>query len=597
MVRRPVRATTGTEETALIAGALGLVAVTAGIGWSALQLSALVHGRPAPPGRPDPLIRDLISHQVRWDTTAAVIAAVLLGALVGVILVAVRFMRRVIPTRLRPDRAVRYLASGADLQPLGARLRRAQIQRLGVATDSLGVPLGRVLLPPRGRSRRTVYAGWEDSVVVIAGPRTNKTTAFAIPALLSAPGAALLTSNKRDALDATRTLRREQGTVWVFDPQGIAGEQRTWWWNPLTYLWRTSPDGRDLDVGRAGRLAAQLVASTTREGPRTDAYFDTEKENLLALLLLAAAAGEVPITAVHRWLTDPTDPEPADLLGCVGFSAQERALHALMGLPDRQREGVYGGARSVVAFLLDPTVVDHLVRRADLPEFDALAFAESTDTLYLLSRDGTGGAAPLVAALTVAVTEALEEHATRSPGGRLPIPFVGVLDEAANVCRIRDLDGLHTHYGSRGIVLMTILQNRAQGEQAWGALGIDKLWSAATIRVHGGGVDDHRHLQPLSGLIGPAELIQRSETNVRGRRQRSRSVVERAILTPAELRELPPGRAILLASGIPAALLEPMPWWTGPHASAVEASIARHNPVAAIPRQRAGELAERQAAR
>jgi hypothetical protein len=38
-----------------------------------------------------------------------------------------------------------------------------------------------------------------------------------------------------------------------------------------------------------------------------------------------------------------------------------------------------------------------------------------------------------------------------------------LLDEAANVCRWRDLPNLYSHYGSRGIVLMTILQSWSQG--------------------------------------------------------------------------------------------------------------------------------------
>src|SRR5260221_111818 len=82
--------------------------------------------------------------------------------------------------------------------------------------------------------------------------------------------------------------------------------------------------------------------------------------------------------------------------------------------------------------------------------------------------------------------------ATRGPGGRLQVRFVAVLDEPANICRIRDLDSLYSHYGSRGIVLVTILQNWAQGEAAWGAHGMEKLWSAANIRLYGGGVDDDR---------------------------------------------------------------------------------------------------------
>lgn len=49
-------------------------------------------------------------------------------------------------------------------------------------------------------------------------------------------------------------------------------------------------------------------------------------------------------------------------------------------------------------------------------------------------------------ALTVAVTEAAEQLAKASPGGRLRVPMVAVLDETANVCRWRELPNLYSHF-------------------------------------------------------------------------------------------------------------------------------------------------------
>ena len=74
--------------------------------------------------------------------------------------------------------------------------------------------------------------------------------------------------------------------------------------------------------------------------------------------------------------------------------------------------------------------------------------------------------------------------------GRMPSPLVGVLDEAANVCRWKNLPDLYSHFGSRGIVLMTILQSWAQGQECWGDHGMQKLWGSANIRVYGGGAAD-----------------------------------------------------------------------------------------------------------
>lgn len=94
---------------------------------------------------------------------------------------------------------------------------------------------------------------------------------------------------------------------------------------------------------RADRLAAQLVTSARPVGARVDAYFDTEAENLISLLLLAAACGEEPLTTVYSWLTS-LDDDATDLLRSNGFTLQAQALFALTRLPDKQREGVYGTA-------------------------------------------------------------------------------------------------------------------------------------------------------------------------------------------------------------------------------------------------------------
>ncbi len=62
----------------------------------------------------------------------------------------------------------------------------------------------------------------------------------------------------------------------------------------------------------------------------------------------------------------------------------------------------------------------------------------------MLSKDGGGSAAPLVAALTDRVLRCAVRTA-EDRGGRLDPPLLTVLDEAANVCRIADLPQLYSH--------------------------------------------------------------------------------------------------------------------------------------------------------
>lgn len=165
------------------------------------------------------------------------------------------------------------------------------------------------------------------------------------------------------------------------------------------------------------------------------------------------------------------------------------------------------------------------------------------------------------------------------------MPLLGVLDEAANVCRWRELPNLYSHYGSRGIVLMTILQSWSQGVDVWGESGMKKLWSAANIKVYGGGVSETAFLDDLAKLIGSYDRktgsVSINQGGGRGgSRQVSHQLTRERILDVDELAAMPKGRAVVLASGARPTLIRTQPWMTGPHASEVEASIRAHDPQA-----------------
>ena len=118
---------------------------------------------------------------------------------------------------------------------LGAGTRWRQLLDLdAVMHAERGIRLLRV-------ADRDVWMSWEDVAVVIMGPRANKTSALAVPAVLSAPGLAIATSNKADLWALTSGLRGRAGPVWTFDPQAIAHAPQLWWWDPLRAI-REAPD-------------------------------------------------------------------------------------------------------------------------------------------------------------------------------------------------------------------------------------------------------------------------------------------------------------------------------------------------------------------
>jgi type IV secretory pathway TraG/TraD family ATPase VirD4 len=236
------------------------------------------------------------------------------------------------------------------------------------------------------------------------------------------------------------------------------------------------------------------------------------------------------------------------------------------------REGVYATARAAAACLSDPEIMTWVTPQPGLPLFDPAAFVTSRQTLYLLSKDGAGSAAPLVAAFADRVMLEAVRAAEQAPGGRLDPPMVAVLDEAANICRITELPRLYSHLGSRGVFPITILQSRSQGRRVWGQAGMDELFSAATVKFIGAGIDEQAFAEELSRAVGEHDV--RSVTRSSGRTGgTSRSTRRERVLPADQVRALAKFTGLLLVTGIRPARLRLVPWMDGPRADDIRASI------------------------
>lgn len=538
------------------------VLIVVAVGWGALHLAARVDDRPAPPGNPINLGTGLADGSVKWTTTATVITMAIAAVIVLLAVLIGLGIRKLVRRGTRIDRAARYMGRGRQIEGLTAKGAGGVAKRLGVDGEP-GLVLGRAVY-----NGQLLYQDWESTAVDIWGTRAGKSSTRAIPAIVAAPGAVIATSNKRDLVDATRLPRSSKGTMWVFDPQDIVGETARWWWNPLRYV---------TDEAKATTLASLFIGASREPGARTDAFFDGQGRNLISVFLLAAATGSKPITEVYVWLSRPNDDEPLRILQTAGYEMQAVTLNGIMTSPEKQRGGVYGTAQLIMSFLANRSVTAWVTPTpgAVRAEFAPEKFVRSADTLHSLSKEGDGAdAGPLIAAMTAIICEAAEKYATTQPGGRMPVPMVVVLDEAANVCRWNQLPNLYSHYGSRGILISTFLQSWAQGEDAWGT-GMTKMWEAANIAIYGGGSNETKFLEMLSQVVGEYEHSQVSTSRqAGGGRSTSHQLHTDRILSVADLGAMPRGRFVILASGCVPTLGRAQPWFMSKNKDAIAASIA-----------------------
>ena len=501
----------------------------------------------------------------RLQITVFVIGMLLL---IAVILMLIVVWRRSRGTTSRIDHLAKEMSHSKDFRSLGEDAARQDATRLGAQNAGIGVPLA-VLV----NSRKPLYGSWEWVQIWLMGPRAGKTSCVCVPQILETGGPVLATSNKRDIVDMTRGPRARVGTVWVHDVQGIIGEERSWWWNPLSFV---------TDMETAEKLADVFVSSATDAGAKQDAYFESDGKRLLSHLFFAAAVGQRPITDVFMWAQDPEDFTARDLLKDRGFLPLSQALEQIQKLTPKQRDGVYGTMRPWVNVLSYEKVIPWIRHNgSQRAEFDHRKLATGTDTLYLVSKEGGGSARAITAALVMAVMTEAEKTAALQPGGRLKRPLMAVLDEAANVVRWRELPDVYSHYGSRGIVVSTFFQSYSQGVEAYGEKGMNKLWGAANIRVAGSGLSDDKFLPFLAQLIGERDVLKRSSsTSSKSGRSVSSSMQREKIMDVSDLAALPRGRAILTSSGMPAGLIDLQHYSSKPYAQDIEDSKSYYEGVA-----------------
>jgi type IV secretion system protein VirD4 len=503
-------------------------------------------------------------HVAAWAGSHGAWLGVVVGGVVvvvGVVVIATRSAGARTP-RPEPGWADRAeLATLLVREPPGDRLvlgRLGGVSRLGGGARGRGGggARGRGGGGARGRGGRAVGSGLRraslvaaehrQSVLVVGPSQSGKTTGLAIPALLEWRGPVLATSVKTDLIRQTIDARRRLGPVDVYDPTGVTG-LATSGWSPLTAA-SSWPGAR--------RIAAALCSVARDDGGMDDAgFWYASAEKLLAPLLLAAASAGATMSDVVRWIDDQDLSEALLALELAGEPEAVRAARTSFAREDRQRSSVFATAETVVAAFADPDVA----RSTRLPPIDPAALVAGSSvgdpgrtaalgypTLYCCApaRDQER-LRPAFVALAKEVIGAAFEVSTRS-GAPLDPGLLVVLDEAANVAPLNDLDTILATAAGHGISLVTVWQDLAQVEARYG-----RRWPTIVnnhrAKVLCPGVADPLTLDHLSALIGDGERTEESTTTgAEGQWSRTESSSLRRLAPPGSLRRLDTGEAVVI---------------------------------------------------
>lgn len=496
------------------------------------------HGIPATIGS------QLPNDSTMWALTVVTETAIVtLGALV-----AIRTRDLMLGARARQGLANR----GQAAEALGrARLRAAA----SVVRPDLRAPGRREVGWRLGRSGRTGPELWVpyDRTTCVIGPQgSGKTLDLLVPALLDAPGAALVTLTKPEDLFLTLEARQADGRpVAVLDPFNITPGVPALVWDPIAGC-----EDPMLAERRAKAFAAGTIKGASLQSPDEAArFYAGECAKVLQAYFHAAALADCSLDELLEWVAAPQQHSQPEEILRTHLDAEplwDGLLRGAIYGDERTAANTATTVQQAMALFFQSSIRDRCVPTAASPATDVEGLIASGGTIYLLGReDPYASASPLMTAVTEHILDTARWMAERSTHGRLCPPFVACLDELPSTAPIPTLATRMANERALGLSFILAAQTWRQLVVCYGEDEARTIYGLSNSLIVFGGGKDVRFYQELSDLIGSTTAIEtRYSTHGRGWFGIAEPSWEQRrvpILEPAELRRLGSRRALVLA--------------------------------------------------
>ena len=340
------------------------------------------------------------------------------------------------------------------------------------------------------------------SVTVIGPTQSGKTSRIVIPSVLRWNGPVVVASVKGDVVEVTLPWRERCGPSLIIDPSSPDGAT----WNPLEGV---------TTLREALHVARELFASPPEASSETQ-FWNSHAAKLAAALFALSTQEHQTIFDVVRWLEEH--------LRNLPFASDEvvqRILDGFMAMEPKTCDGVIATALAV----LEPWTLPQ-------PLGDVRAVLREGGTVYLC--------APRLdqrryeSLFRGAIRSLVDEQEGRARSGTAE-PLLLVLDEAASIAPLKDLDQMAATLSGSSVSLMSVFQDAAQ---------ISHRWSSAARTL----VNNHVYRIVFHGTVDATlcELLPELVPDVKA---------------VSALRQQRPGSARLLALDAPPMTLRATPWF------------------------------------
>lgn len=393
-----------------------------------------------------------------------------------------------------------------------------------------------------------------DRTTGVYGPQgSGKTLDLLTPALLQAPGAALVTLTKPDDLLLTLdTRRRDDRPVAVLDPFDLVPGAPPLIWDPVAGCADSM-----LAERRAKAFTAGTVKGAVNRGAGDDAarFYAAEGAKVLQAYFHAADLAQLSLEDVLGWIADPSNAgQPEEILrthvGAAPFwdGLVRGALHG----DDRTAGNTITTVQQAMALFFQEAIRQRCTPGKDRPATDIQDLIRRGGTIYLLGRDDPyASASPLMTAIAEHVLDTALAVATAAPHGRLCPSFLACLDELPSTTPLPTLRTRMANERALGLSFLYAAQTWRQLVISYGEDEARTLFGLTNNIVVFGGGKDVAFYKELSELVGTTRVTRRSYNHGREGWGSNAYGEDVPILRPEEIRQLPDQHALVVAENAP----------------------------------------------
>jgi type IV secretion system protein VirD4 len=418
-----------------------------------------------------------------------------------------------------------------------------------VADTDVGWRLGRAAVPAGGE----LWVPFDRTTGVYGPQGSGKTLDLLAPALLGAPGAALVTLTKAEDLLLTVDARAAGGRpVAVLDPFGAVPGLPELVWDPVAGCVDPMVAERRAKAFTAGTVTGAVTGGSSDSAAR---FYAFEAAKVLQAYLHAAALTGRTVEDVLQWAAQPqATTQPADILrGHPGAAPLwDGLLHGALHGDPRTAGNTATTVQQALALFFQAGIRRRCTPGPGRPATDIAALLAAGGTIYLLGRDDPyASASPLMTALAEHVLDTALRLAGGAPAGRLCPPLLACLDELPSTAPLPTLRTRMANDRALGVSFLYAAQTWRQLVIVYGEDEARALFGLTNVLVAFGGGKDGGFNRDLSELTGSTRVRRTTYTYGRAGWGRSTHGESVPVLRPEEIRQLPPGQALVVAENAP----------------------------------------------